>query len=320
MKKLKITTFVVGFIPLLFVSFISISLPTTVSAEEICSFSRDLEVGVEGEEVRCLQKFLNKKGYVISSSGAGSPGNETSLFGTKTKEALIKWQTDMKIWPVTGYFGPVSRSIYELKAKNIPVVPTSTVTPTSGSTTEIPVVNTPTPSQSTSNSTDNTAKKILKRAIDAIDEAEDIIDDEDDDGDSTDAEIADMWERIEKAKDKLFDALSAYVNNDHDEANTLASKAEQYAEDAVEDISNEENEADAEDALNDADEAIDEARDKINEAEDDDEDTDDARDFYDEARDKYKDAQEAFDDEDFEDAIELAEEAEDLADEAIDAL
>jgi peptidoglycan hydrolase-like protein with peptidoglycan-binding domain len=318
MKKLHIIFFATGIIPLLLVSIISLSLPKSVSAEEVCTFTRDLDVGSEGEEVRCLQKYLNAKGYTISSSGPGSPGSETTMFGGKTKEALMKWQTAMRIWPVSGSFGPVSRSVYDVNEKK-PQVVVTTAQSSSGSTTEIPAVNN-SESQNNSSSQDNSVKKALKRAIDAIEEAEDIIDDEDDDGDSTDEEIADMKERVEKAKEKLFDAVSAYVSNDHDEATTLAAKAEQYAEDAVEDISNEENEADAEEALNDADAAIDEARDKINEAEDDDEDTDEARDLYDEARDKYRDAQEAFDDEDFEEAIELAEDAENLAEDAMDAL
>jgi peptidoglycan hydrolase-like protein with peptidoglycan-binding domain len=53
---------------------------------------RILEVGSEGEDVRILQKFLNTHGYVISASGPGSLGNETTSFGPATKAALIKFQ------------------------------------------------------------------------------------------------------------------------------------------------------------------------------------------------------------------------------------
>ena len=51
-----------------------------------CSFSRTLEMGVDGEDVRCLQTFLNEAGFVVAENGPGSPGNETSLFRTLTKE------------------------------------------------------------------------------------------------------------------------------------------------------------------------------------------------------------------------------------------
>jgi len=119
MKKLNITTYIAGFIPLLVVSFISVSLPTPVSAEETCIFTKDLEDGSTSEEVRCLQKFLNTNGYLISDSGPGSPGSETTLFREKTREALKKWQEAMKIWPVSGYFGPVSRSVYRSTQKRL---------------------------------------------------------------------------------------------------------------------------------------------------------------------------------------------------------
>jgi peptidoglycan hydrolase-like protein with peptidoglycan-binding domain len=50
------------------------------SAATNCSFTRDLEIGSTGEDVRCLQKYLNANGFKIADSGVGSPGNETSPF------------------------------------------------------------------------------------------------------------------------------------------------------------------------------------------------------------------------------------------------
>ncbi len=58
-------------------------LPTTASAAT-CSFTRDLEFGDTGEDVRCLQKYLNESGHTIAQSGAGSPGMETGEFKTLT--------------------------------------------------------------------------------------------------------------------------------------------------------------------------------------------------------------------------------------------
>jgi hypothetical protein len=44
-----------------------------------------------------LQKFLNTHGFVIASTGPGSPGNETTLFGRATQTALQKYQCSKKI-------------------------------------------------------------------------------------------------------------------------------------------------------------------------------------------------------------------------------
>jgi peptidoglycan hydrolase-like protein with peptidoglycan-binding domain len=62
-------------------------------------------------EVKELQKFLNTNGYPISTVGAGSVGFETTLFGAKTKAALIAFQKANNITPAVGYFGPITRGI-----------------------------------------------------------------------------------------------------------------------------------------------------------------------------------------------------------------
>lgn len=70
-------------------------------------FARELYLGMEHEDVQRLQKFLNDNGYTVSSTGAGSPGNETNYFGVLTMRALIRFQKDNSI-PPTGYFGKIS--------------------------------------------------------------------------------------------------------------------------------------------------------------------------------------------------------------------
>src|SRR3989344_2009545 len=84
-----------------------------------CDFTRDLEDGIEGEDVRCLQKYLNGTGFVIAGSGVGAPGHETDQFKTLTKEALIKWQTANALSPAIGYFGPLSRQKYIELVQNV---------------------------------------------------------------------------------------------------------------------------------------------------------------------------------------------------------
>lgn len=74
-------------------------------------FTRDLELGDEGADVRELQKYLNSAGFVVASSGVGSPGQETTYFGSLTKAALIKFQKAKNISPAAGYFGPITRGV-----------------------------------------------------------------------------------------------------------------------------------------------------------------------------------------------------------------
>lgn len=72
-------------------------------------FFRDLSLGSEGADVKALQQYLNTHGYIISKSGVGSVGNESTSFGTKTKLALMKFQKANDI-PSTGFFGPITRA------------------------------------------------------------------------------------------------------------------------------------------------------------------------------------------------------------------
>lgn len=81
-------------------------------------FSRTLYVGMRGEDVRGLQKFLNMDTEThVAEVGAGSVGNETDYFGTATKRALIKFQEKYKeeiLIPVgltagSGILGPKTR-------------------------------------------------------------------------------------------------------------------------------------------------------------------------------------------------------------------
>jgi hypothetical protein len=74
-------------------------------------FNRDLKLEMEGEDVRELQKYLNNNSFVLSPNGfPGSPGNETTLFGNATQNALIKFQQANNL-PAYGYFGPMTRVI-----------------------------------------------------------------------------------------------------------------------------------------------------------------------------------------------------------------
>jgi peptidoglycan hydrolase-like protein with peptidoglycan-binding domain len=74
------------------------------------AITRNLYQGISGEDVRTLQKILNANGYIISKTGLGSLGNETTYFGQATKAAVIKFQIAKGISPAAGYVGAITRA------------------------------------------------------------------------------------------------------------------------------------------------------------------------------------------------------------------
>lgn len=97
---------------------------TTAQAQTVtmplCEIPRSLTIGMEGEDVRCLQRYLNWSGYYVAQSGVGSPGNETTYFGSLTANAVARWQnanaaavlTPLGLTSGTGYWGPSSFNHY----------------------------------------------------------------------------------------------------------------------------------------------------------------------------------------------------------------
>jgi len=89
-----------------------ISAPQITQAETACQFTRNMELGDVGEDVRCLQEYLNNSGFTIAQSGVGSPGRETNQFQLLTQDAVIAWQKKHGLTPPIGYFGNGSRETY----------------------------------------------------------------------------------------------------------------------------------------------------------------------------------------------------------------
>jgi peptidoglycan hydrolase-like protein with peptidoglycan-binding domain len=83
-------------------------------------FSRNLTVGSKGNDVMALQQWLNAKGYTIATSGSGSPGNETTYFGARTRAAVARFQRANGIRPAVGFFGPLTRNFIASMATTFP--------------------------------------------------------------------------------------------------------------------------------------------------------------------------------------------------------
>jgi hypothetical protein len=104
---------------------------TTTGGSCATTFTRSLTIGSTGADVMALQKFLNMSAStMVASSGAGSPGMETSTFGPATKAAVMKFQTANGISPVSGYFGPLTMAKANSLCGSVTVTPTPTPNPT----------------------------------------------------------------------------------------------------------------------------------------------------------------------------------------------
>ena len=109
------------------------SSPSTGMVPAACvgvTFSRNLAVGSNGSDVKCMQAIMNALGYKVALSGAGSMGNETTYFGGLTLVAVQKFQV-AKFGYSASQVGPLTRA--ELNAwlggSSTPTTPTTPTTP-----------------------------------------------------------------------------------------------------------------------------------------------------------------------------------------------
>jgi hypothetical protein len=105
--------------PVTTVATASLSSPATGKEGTVgYVFARNLRLGMTGDDVRILQKFLNAHGFAVSATGPGSAGNETMLFGRGTMGAVTRFQNAHAkevlapggLTSGTGYFGNMTRA------------------------------------------------------------------------------------------------------------------------------------------------------------------------------------------------------------------
>lgn len=320
-----------------------------------CTFTRDLNLGMTGEDVRCLQQYLNSNGYTIAETGPGAKGNETGEFKALTEAAVKKWQQAKGLSPVTGSFGPKSRALYQSEQGGGGTVlgaETSAATPGVSSpilqailtrltalerriealegkkpvATPAPTtVSAPTTPSVSSGSKADRAEAAIDELDTAIAEAEDEIAEADDDGDRVDY----AEELLDGVVDMLDQAQEQLDDENYDRVIVITKRALPLVAEAVDaigkrggdDEDEDDDEADdLEDRLDDLRDELEDARDDVEEAEDNDEDTGDAEDLLDDAEDALDDAEDALDDDDENEAEDLLDEAEDLIEEAGDEL
>ena len=189
------------------IALLAIALTAAPADAAACTFTRALDLGVDGEDVRCLQKYLNGAGYKVADMGVGAPGSETTLFRDKTKAAVAKWQAANGISPASGIFGPLSQAKYKVVAGGttitpgmpVTVTPTTPVTITPGASNAVidsyksqvasltsqlaaAKANNSGNSNSSMSSAGKKASDQIKNAFDMIADAEDEIDDAEKDG------------------------------------------------------------------------------------------------------------------------------------------
>jgi hypothetical protein len=76
----------------------------------VFTYPKSLKPGINNEDIKELQHYLNTHGFPVSLTGPGSLGLETNFFGPKTKAAVILFQKAKGLVP-DGIVGPKTKAM-----------------------------------------------------------------------------------------------------------------------------------------------------------------------------------------------------------------
>jgi hypothetical protein len=119
----------------IFIFVLTLISPHLVLSESF-SFNNNLYLGIDNPDVKVLQKLLNQTAdTVVSTDGFGSKNNETTYFGIKTRDAVVKFQNKYRDRILTpnglisgsGYVGPSTRSVLNELVRTTPASTTTAV-------------------------------------------------------------------------------------------------------------------------------------------------------------------------------------------------
>lgn len=287
---------------------------------QTCSFSRTLSLGSEGEDVRCLQKFLNNQGFIISNSGAGSVGKETDEFRSKTAAAVKSWQTSQAL-DADGFFGPSSQRTYNLINSESPIFASNQSLVVSSEISKevdqlkklIDTLNSSKTNETKQENFDSSVASLVEKLYVARDDIEDAKDD--------DVDVDDAEEELNAGLENFLLYIKSVIDNDESKQKSFSDRIKNSLDEIDAILEKESLDVDdLEDALNDFKDDLDELEDEIDDADDRGDDVDDAQDLFDEAEDLLDDAEDEFEREDYSDVREIIEELEDLINDIFDEL
>ncbi len=89
------------------VAAIAVAFAFTAASALAYTHTVTLKMGSTGSQVMSLQQALNAAGNLVSATGAGSPGMESTYFGVKTKAAVVAFQASHGL-AADGIVGPMT--------------------------------------------------------------------------------------------------------------------------------------------------------------------------------------------------------------------